>query len=209
MTIRKTIKIDDCLRLDINQLRRGKCLQLNASGFNGVISWSSKSSSRVISIGYDFNTVDSNDMWLRLFYSYHCSQNILRNINYKIQIITTRPNYGGRRIWFVCPIIGKKSSVLYLMPENGVFSCRHAYKYQYASQSKSFIERKLDRLDYYKSEINCDEYFQRPKGMHHSTYNRKIQKIIELRDSISLHLKVNPSDYDFLYVPEQTSSSRP
>jgi hypothetical protein len=26
-------------------------------------------------------------------------------VGYKVQLVTTKPNYGGRRWWFICPIV--------------------------------------------------------------------------------------------------------
>jgi hypothetical protein len=49
-----------------------------------------------------------------------------------VRLVTTRPNYGGRRLWFVCPLVGRRAAKLYLPPGGRLFGSREAYGLTYA-----------------------------------------------------------------------------
>ena len=46
--------------------------------------------------------------------------------------MTTRPNYGGRRWWFLCPLVRRRAAKLYLPPGGRLFGSREAYGLTYA-----------------------------------------------------------------------------
>ena len=43
---------------------------------------------------------DIDNAWLRLHYRANGEA-----VDYKVQFVTTKPNYGGHRWWFICPIV--------------------------------------------------------------------------------------------------------
>ena len=43
---------------------------------------------------------DESNAWLRL--RYHANE---EPVDYRIRLVTTTPNYGGRRWWFICPLL--------------------------------------------------------------------------------------------------------
>ena len=49
-----------------------------------------------------------------------------------IQMTTTKTRFGGRRIWFVCPICGKKIGVIYL--DSLFLGCRTCLGLNYRKQ---------------------------------------------------------------------------
>lgn len=62
-----------------------------------------------------------------------------KSISYRINLVISYPNYGGKRYWFKCPNIscGSVVSALYL-PSNGqYFACRHCYNLFYKSSRLS------------------------------------------------------------------------
>ena len=51
-------------------------------------------------IRYEADLRDTDNAWLRLHYRANGEA-----VDYKVQLVTTKPNYGGRRWWFICPIV--------------------------------------------------------------------------------------------------------
>ena len=49
-----------------------------------------------------------------------------------VRLVSTRPNYGGRRWWFLCPLVRRRVAKLYLPPGGRLFGSREAYGLTYA-----------------------------------------------------------------------------
>ena len=102
------------------------------------------------------------------------------NYRYEIPVVATRCNYGGVRHWFLCPAqtCNRRCKKLYLYPGK-VFVCRECLKLAYTSQNRCQLDRiickKWDLVD--KLGGGSDFIMNKPKGMHHKTFNR-IQKEI-------------------------------
>jgi len=90
-----------------------------------------------------------------------------------ISVNETACNFGGTRQWFICPIRFERVAVLYLRA--GRFACRHCQRLAYASQSNDAIGRTWRRQ--HKIERKLGENWQRPKGMHQTTYDRLLSTI--------------------------------
>ena len=65
------------------------------------------------------------------------------SMDYRVRLVTTRPNYGGLRWWFLCPVsaergIEKRAAKLYLPPGAKVFGCREAHDLTYQSCRESW-----------------------------------------------------------------------
>ena len=48
-----------------------------------------------------------------------------------INLTTTKCNYGGNRVWFLCPACIKRVGMLYRKPLNNVFLCRQCLNLTY------------------------------------------------------------------------------
>jgi len=64
--------------------------------------------------------------------------------------------------------------VLYL---RGGFACRHCSRVVYASQSEDALGRLWRKQE--KAEAKLGENWQRPKGMHRTTYERVLNRILD------------------------------
>ena len=88
----------------------------------------------------------------------------------------TRCNYGGKRVWFVCPTraCGRRVAVLY---GGGVFACRHCHQLVYESQRMPAHDRALRKAQAIRVKLGgsgsmADFFPPKPKGMHYQTYER-------------------------------------
>jgi hypothetical protein len=90
-------------------------------------------------VGYEVNTLDDSP-WLRLTYTLTASQEAL---DYRIRLATTRPQFGGMRWWFICPLIvngapcSRRVGKLYFPPGARYYGCRHCYRLAYTSCQES------------------------------------------------------------------------
>jgi hypothetical protein len=96
----------------------------------GSLSWSYDGEDRPFAtIGYEADLTDESDARLRLRY-----QADGEPLDYKIRLVTTIPNYGGRRWWFICPLSRddggplRRVAKLYLPPGERYFGSREAYE---------------------------------------------------------------------------------
>ena len=95
---------------------------------------------------------------------------------YEVPLVTTPCNFGGVRYWFACPCCYRRSGVLYLVPGEVYFMCRHCSNLTYRSRVRCRMEafghtcREIDKL---KSEIKRWTWRGRP--------TRKARKLYALR----------------------------
>lgn len=84
-------------------------------------------------------------------------------------------NFGGERIWFLCPRCSRRVAVLCGL---GVrFLCRECYGLPYASQSETPADRMARKARKLRRRLGADEcldvpIWDKPRGMHCSTYER-------------------------------------
>lgn len=166
----KRANTDNASRLDINRMVKQGAIP-RAGWCSGLWVWSDKETGKQnSSISYEANTNDKDDLYLRVYYTLK-HQN--KEMDYKIRIVRTRPNYGGERFWFICPAKGIRVSKLYLPYGGDMFASRQAYRLKYGSQSETSHDRALRKK--WKLLAKFDDYLDlpmRPKGMHQKTYER-------------------------------------
>ena len=67
----------------------------------GAWGWTYEDSSEPhATLGYQADLTDERDAWLRLRYRRNDEP-----VDYKVGLVTTVPYYGGRRWWFICPLV--------------------------------------------------------------------------------------------------------
>jgi hypothetical protein len=109
----------------------------------GNLIWTVRSTGKQLSMcGYEFDTVNPNHAWLRLIYALSGTKD---QLNYRVNLTTTQPRYGGVRWWMVCPLMKNRSQCsrragrLYLPPGAKYFGCRQCYEITYTSCQESHI----------------------------------------------------------------------
>lgn len=127
--------VEDCRVIASSFLR--KCGYFNGSK-SGIISWTNYAGEVVSSIGIEVSTNGEFNPSLSLRLSYFRTNGETgerTDFDYRIRLVTTACNYGGKRYWFYCPFIncGRRVGKLYLPPGAKYYGCRHCYRLTYES----------------------------------------------------------------------------
>jgi hypothetical protein len=123
------IACEDCLSLSVSKLR-----DLIRGGPGSFVRWAWWWGDRCV-LRACFDLVGSSDkLGVRLRYTLGDDE-----LDYIIPLTSTRPNFGGRRWWFVCPLVirgrdcGRRVGKLYLPLGARYFGCRTCYNLTYRS----------------------------------------------------------------------------
>lgn len=102
------------------------------------------------------------------------------DVNEHVRLAETACNYGGGRMWFVCPCCGRRCALVYIGRQ---VACRKCFKLKYPSQSDDETDASWRKQRKLAAKIDSDGTdwvrTQKPKGMHQSTFQRIRRKIIE------------------------------
>lgn len=159
--------LENLLRLDVRTLAKDGALQLGRASF---ISWESGSKIRMVAA----------EGSLRLEYTHNG-----RALDYAVTLSRTPCNYGGTRVWAICPALGCSHRVAVLYLYGSVFVCRHCTGHLYASQSESANWRDNSMSWKLRRRMGCDwgahdipaEWIRKPKGRHQKTHERMIARL--------------------------------
>ena len=138
-----TIKIAELSNgLSIFFLKKQGFLPQGESWRNGIIKWTWGDSQS--NIGFSVRTTgkDEDAGHIELTYTVIDGQSEEKTeMHYKIKLVTTLCNYGGKRYWFECPITvedeycGRRIGVIYSFGR--LFGCRHCANVAYRAQFES------------------------------------------------------------------------
>lgn len=113
----------------------------------GSMSWS-RGGNNIASISFEVSTIEG-DEYLRFRYTQTDRQTGEKNdLDYKVRLVWTPCHFGGRRWWFICPLVvngyscGHRVGTLHL-GDGKYFGCRQCYNLTYTSCQES---HKFDRL---------------------------------------------------------------
>lgn len=196
----------DALRLDLGKLIRDRCI-IPGEWVKGTLRWTStRTGQTTASLGYEANMADPAAAWLRLTYSHGDTSR-----DYRIELETTRPTYGGLRWWFTCPRTGRRASVLYLPPGAAMFASRAAYRLAYPSQREQDFDRLAEKSHRLRERLGGEpgfgNYIPRPKGMHRRTYERICREIWAAERAclagFAARYPLGPDERALLDVPEE------
>ncbi len=99
-----------------------------------------------------------------------------------VALSTTRPNYGGCRLWFLCPLCGVRRVALYVRRE-GLVGCRECFQLAYPSKYERREVRLFRRIHKLLRQLGTESSGgdtsipPRPKGMHRQTYARILREL--------------------------------
>lgn len=156
-------KVEDMLCLNVDQVRREKCLEPGR-----VVLWqwtwtsgdkaSIRLEPRADSLGLAFTVKDGDTR---------------REVAQDIELERTVCNYGGTRTWFLCPRCGRRVAKLY---GGSSFYCRHCHGLRYRSQAESGSDRLLRKARKIRARLGAGPSFydsiDKPKWMRWPTFER-------------------------------------
>jgi hypothetical protein len=97
------------------------------------------------------------------------------DVEQKINFTYTPCNYGGKRIWFLCPSCGRRCAIIYIHKK--YFACRVCCDLTYRTCNETPRDRRFSKANKLRQLIgarpgalNCLPYFK-PKGMHQRTWD--------------------------------------
>lgn len=149
---RKT-RVDEVRSLDILDLQREGIFSQNFP-----LRWTTRWSSNgivVASVSYIVESHEYGPSGLRFIYTITDGESgEKRDYNYVVPVVNTACHFGGKRWWFVCPLIAngrackRRCRIIYIPPGAGYFGCRQCHNLTYES-------RQRHREKFY-------EYFEKP-----------------------------------------------
>lgn len=149
---------------------------------SGSLSWSCGGQSAGW-IRYSANMEDPYNSELVLTYSRGSGED-REQVEQRIRLVFTEPNFGGRRWWMVCPYKHIRVGKLYLPNGGDRFASRKAWRLAYNSQRVAHRDRPFEKLFRLQRKLGCpqswDSFIRRPKGMWHRTFDRYLERYEEL-----------------------------
>lgn len=134
----KAVSVEDCFILDTSTFRDN--WQLGQRHTSGRLIWGQSHSSASYTLARG-----TREAALRL--TYFCDS---RRNDDTILLVPTRPHFGGRRWWFICPACGGRARKLFLPPSRPNFRCRRCHRLTYRSCQESHTAfgelRRLQRM---------------------------------------------------------------
>lgn len=151
------LTVEDCIRLDVRDLRRRGYL---FPGWSALWSWSSGPSIRI--------EVQAHAIVLS-----YSSQG--EDVRYSVGLTRTACHYGSDRAWFLCPATrcGRRCAVLY--NADRYFACRRCNGLAYRTQQEKPDGRALIKAERIWRRAGCafgGDEGEKPKGMHWRTFDR-------------------------------------
>ena len=137
----KKTKVDEVRSIDALDLQRNGVFSKGAD-YSWTASWR-RDGEVVASISYRVESGENGPSGLRFMYTITSNETgEKRDYNYIIPVVTTRCNYGGKRWWFVCPLVVnghsclRRCRVIFLPPGAQYFGCRECYGLTYESRQR-------------------------------------------------------------------------
>ena len=136
-----------CLLLDANRWMREGILA-PGSYRSGLWIWKYRGE-RENSVSYAVSTMSEEPPYVRLTYTMTRRDGQKLRLDYQVELTTSRPNFGGLRWWFICPLVingracKRRVGKLHLPPGARYFGCRDCHQLTYTSCQES---RKWDGL---------------------------------------------------------------
>jgi hypothetical protein len=133
--------VEDCLVLSIQDLICQGVL-VPGSFCSGLWTWRYGAAAEPpdATISYESDLRSPGSAWLRLWFTTEHGPT-----DQYIWFTRTKPNYGGARWWFRCPLLNIRAGKLYLPPGARMFASRLAHELTYTSCRQSGASERLWR----------------------------------------------------------------
>ena len=126
------MEADYLKKIRIWGLKKNGCLEAGGVYYN-TIEWNYNGSKSSISL--EISLLADINKYARFTYTQKNSNSSKKDFDYKVFLITTPCNFGGRRYWFECLFCKRRAGVLY--KRGDYFACRHCQNLTYESRNLS------------------------------------------------------------------------
>jgi hypothetical protein len=166
----KKRRVESCLALDVNELRRMGAL---APGVSATLSWQGEDAG-VASLAFRAEA----DALILTYRTDHLAAS--EGIERRIALAYSPANFGGTRVYFLCPgsECGRHVSKVYFT--RGVFRCRDCHGLAYECQAEDRQQRARRRADKRRARLGSQRWsagalpvMARPKGMWRRKFYRR------------------------------------
>ncbi|MBW2275006.1 MAG: hypothetical protein JRG96_17205 [Deltaproteobacteria bacterium] len=169
--------VDDALIFDIDRLKRRGELEPYTSCFGSWVWYERPSGRRLATVGYELDT-EATYGTLRLRYTVSSRRRAgSLHRDYVIDLVTTRPHFGGLRWWFRCPVSGRRVRKVYAHPGSSYFASREALGLTYQVCREEPLDgaarrarKRAARLGVF-GPLSEPLWLTKPKGMHWTTFS--------------------------------------
>ncbi len=173
---RKRVRLEAGLKLDLNALLRDGRVKRGQSG-RWTISWS-RGGESVAHGSLEVCRPLESPGWFALK---------VGSLDQRIKLHAAPRHFGGEQLYVVCPVTGRRASVLWLPPGAQRFASRLAWgrrQVAYGSQFEAPHDRALSAAQDIRFELGGATFIPlgdiappKPKGMHWRTYETKIKRL--------------------------------
>lgn len=114
-----------------------------------------------------------------------------QDLNYEVELETTKCNFGGERYWFKCPECSKRACVLY---GGTIFKCRSCHGLVHKSRNESALDQAIRRLHKEKDKLYTNDdiglydsvkWLFKPKWMRPKVFNTKKAKMLVMEAKVN------------------------
>ena len=128
----KKTTVEECRLLTIDDFLHNGFLKPGQTTTGIITRWFVRDQ-EVASIGIDIHAQFTERAWFRIHYKQSD-----RLFDYRVDLTTTEPHFGGVQWWFVCPLCHEsRCRKIYLPPAGGYFGCRSCHDLTYTSSQES------------------------------------------------------------------------
>ena len=184
--------VEECRAVSITFLRKHNYL----SGWqSGTICWKNSRGEDRGGIGITVCIAD-DDSYAKFFYTSTSRRTGEKTeCDYKVQLVTTPCNLGGRRWWFICPRCGRRVGILHCPPGATYYGCRHCYDLSYESRNECRHGR-LAYMSHYMALIRQRDQLMRWMGRwtYRGVPTRKARRLHVLTARMNAYGRMNLSD---------------
>jgi hypothetical protein len=174
---RKRVRLQDGLWLDLNKLLREGLGQPGKIPGPVQIRWTSNFSGEVANAWTTIEREGEDRGSIRI---------MLEELDQRLELVAQRRHFGGQQWYFLCPVTGKKCSVVWLPPGASRFCSRQAWGKQvaYSTQFESPFDRALTAREKVKARLIADldprewNLPPKPKWMRWHTYERLSRRYV-------------------------------
>jgi hypothetical protein len=176
---------EDCYPLAMSQLTRAGLFQHRA-----ILLQYTRGDKAIFDMSVTANVGAVGQRFIELSYTTCAGEPTLQ----RASLETTRPHYGGSRLWFSCPDCERRASRLYLPRMEARFACRRCHGLAYRCQRESDFDRTLRRARKVRARLGGSRdllvpFPHKPKWMRWAIYDGLLRsERLRLHPVMLLHL---------------------